>query len=82
MDKAKPLFEKALKLRDGDQDDIFAVAKTRVPYGKLLALSGNNNEAKLQLDLATRTFQDKRSPFAELTGLDAIDVYKRQPMCM
>jgi tetratricopeptide (TPR) repeat protein len=70
--EAKPLFEKALKLRDGDQDDIFAVAKTRVPYGKLLALSGKNDEGKLQLDLATKAFNAKRSPFAGLAGLDAM----------
>ena len=72
LDKAKALLEKALKLRDGDQDDIFAVAKTRVPYGKLLALSGKNDEAKLQLDLATKAFQDKRPPLAGLAGLDAM----------
>lgn len=72
LDKAKPLFEKALKLRDGDQDDIFAVAKTRVPYGKLLALSGKNDEAKLQLDLATKAFQEKRAPLAGLAGVDAM----------
>lgn len=72
LDKAKPLFEKALKLRDGDQDDIFAVAKTRVPYGKLLALSGKNDEAKFQLDLATKAFRDKRASLAELTGLDVM----------
>lgn len=73
LSKAKPLFEKALRLRDGDQDDIFAVAKTRVPYGKLLALSGKNDEAKLQLDLATKAFQDKRSAHSALAGLAGVD---------
>jgi tetratricopeptide (TPR) repeat protein len=50
--QARPLFEKALLLREGDPSDPYAQAKTEIEVGRLLAAGGKPLEAEKQMTKA------------------------------
>jgi tetratricopeptide (TPR) repeat protein len=68
--EAKPLLEKALKLRALDASDPFAEAKTKIVYGRLLAAQGQPALAEAQLKEAVQTLAGNISAPPKMTADD------------